>query len=216
VLKARRSSGAYRIPLETGLLIPSDKTLIRPLGDHLQKVSTLSGSADISAVREMYEEWYRKARREFEEQPNRALAMPFFNRLRTQVVKLALIYHVSQSVDLCISPASMQRAIEKASDCQETIFSLLPTGMSREGAEVEKMADRIRQAGSEGLLKSVLTKAFSHIRSNEREGRLGTLVQSADVVRFSRDTSGRRAEVLVHKEYAAEYARKFPLDQQWH
>jgi hypothetical protein len=40
--------------------------------------------------------------------------MPFFHRLRAIVLKLAVIFEVSASCSLRVSPAAMQRAIDLA------------------------------------------------------------------------------------------------------
>ena len=186
--------------------------LVRPLQRHLNEVRLLDGVADMSEVLDQYRNWYNEADKRFLAQPNRALAHPFFNRLRTHVVKLAVIYHVSQSLNLRVSPQAMERAIATARACEETIFAFLPTGMNREGSAVDAMAERIRQAGANGLPKSEFTRAFQHIRGSDRETRLGTLQEAETVFAFLRGTSGRRAKILVHKDYLAKYVREFPND----
>lgn len=163
----------------------------------------------------MYTQWYGEARQRFSEQPNPALAMPFFNRLRTHVLKLALVHQVSQSLGLRVSSEAMERAIEAACSSEEAIFALLPTGMSREGFEVDRMAERIKQAGPEGLLRSELTRGFQHVRASDRYSRLHTLVEAGMVIRFGRGTAGRRAEVLVHRDHTDEHGRQFTEDEPW-
>lgn len=191
-----------------------NSTLVQPLAEHLRRASNLRGVADLSLVEDTYAQWYVQARLRFWQQPNRALAMPFFSRMRALVLKLAVVYQVSQSVNLQVSPVAMQRAIDTACIAEQTIFPLLLTGMSREGSEVDKMAERVKQAGAEGLLRSELTSTFQYVKAPEREGRLRTLVQAGTVKTFSRKTSGRPAQVLVHKDYLEEHAQKHPEDQE--
>jgi hypothetical protein len=190
-----------------------DTELIRPLGGYLSEASLLDGAADLSEVETLYGEWYVPARLRFLAQPNSELAMPFFNRLRAHVPKLAVVYQVSQSLTLNVSPQAMQRAIEMAHSCEQTIFSLLPTGLNQEGSAVDRIAERVRQAGPDGLSKSALTKAFQHVRKMDRENRLHTLQEAEVVLRFFRGTSGRKAEVLVHKDFAEEHVLQFPEDE---
>jgi hypothetical protein len=190
-----------------------DYRMVPDLAGHLAEVSMLEGVADLSGVQEPYKEWYLSAQERFRSQPNSALAMPFFNRLRANVLKLALVFQVSQALTLRVSLAAMARAIETAHACEQDIFSLLPTGMNREGSAVGEVEERIRQAESDGLLKSAFTRAFQHVRTMDRDSRLATLLNGEVVFRFWRNTSGRRAEMLVHKDHVEEYARRFPIDE---
>jgi hypothetical protein len=193
---------------------PTKHELIRPLGEHLRKCSELEGDADLSDVRPLYREWYEATHHRFSSQ-NSSMSIPFFNRLRTHVLKLAVIYEVSQSASLSVTPLAMSRALAAAQSNEQTIFGLLPSGMSREGSEVGRMEERIRAVGAAGLPKSEFTRCFQSVRASERESRLQTLIGGDVVWQFWRGTQGRRAAILVHKDHAAEYARKFPEDERY-
>jgi hypothetical protein len=117
------------------------------------------------------------------------------------VLKLAVIFEASQSGVLNVSDRAMQRAIDVASEAEQTIFGFLPTGMSREGSEVEKLADRIRSAGPAGITKSELTRAFQHVRSRDREERLRTLIDSGRIQNVSQKTGGRPVDRYIHQEH---------------
>ncbi len=196
------------IPQET------DHKLIAPLAEQLRKASELEGEADLSNVQEMFITWYGETNLRFSKQPNKALAMPYFNRLRTNILKLAVVFEVSRSLSLKVSPEAMVRAIETASKIEQTIFELLPTGMSHEGFEVDKIASRIRGAGSNGLLRSELTKAFQSVDAKDRNERIRTLTEAALIHRFERATAGRPAEVLVHKDWLTEHKSQHPEDKE--
>jgi hypothetical protein len=107
----------------------------------------------------------------------------------------------------------MERAIESARRAEKTIFELIPTGLSREGAAVDKLERRVRLAGISGLPKSEFTRAFQDMRTGDRESRLRTLLDCKTVLLFSRPTAGRPADVLVHKEFAEEHFGQFPEDE---
>jgi hypothetical protein len=107
----------------------------------------------------------------------------------------------------------MQRAIQMAKDLEQTIFDLLPTGMSREGAEVDKMAERIKQAGPEGLSRRDFTRAFQGVKSSERDARERTLVRAGTIVPFARQTAGRTAFVFVHKDHLEAHAQQYSGDK---
>ncbi len=192
--------------------LPLDRESVSVLAEKLKAISELRGSADLSAVEPMYDQWYRAAFARFRSQPNPALAMPFFNRLRGHVLKLAVIFEASQSVSLKVSERSMQRALGAAWEIERTIFEILPTGMNREGSEVEKMAERIRSAGPAGMLHSKLTLAFKHWKLRERGERVVTLTESGTVVRFLRPTPGRNAIVYVHRDHIRDHGKKWPRD----
>jgi hypothetical protein len=190
-----------------------DATRIGPLAKQLNAIVQLKGNAQFAPQSEtLYERWYHDAHHRFGDQPNPALALPFFNRLRGQVLKLAVIFEVSQSGSLDVSDQAMQRAIAAALEIERTIFEILPTGMSREGSEVEKMAESIRAGGPAGVLHSKVTLAYKHWKKREREERLATLSDSRTVLCFQRQTGGRTAKVYVHREHVKAYKRKHPQD----
>jgi hypothetical protein len=178
-----------------------NRELLPELGDHLALVSKLNGDADLSQVENQYSEWYSEAHARFDDQPNSALAMPFFNRLRGEVLKLSLIFEVSQSGTLQVSDRAFQRAVAIASEAEETIFKLLLTGMSREGSEVEKMAELIRDAGPKGISRSELTRTFQHAKKRERDERLGTLLESGRIQSTFKKTPGRPVQIFVHEDH---------------
>ena len=93
---------------------------------------------------------------------------------------------------------------------EETIFSLLGTGMNREGFALSKMEDRVKHAGADGLPLSELTKAFQHDHKSMREQRLQTLIGGEAVVAFQRQTPGRPAVILVHSSSVDEYKLRHP------
>jgi len=191
----------------------TDKSLVAPLAEHLKQVRLLKGSVDISGVEAMYGQWYRDAHQRFSQQANRALAGPFFNRLRGQVLKLAVVFEVSRSLSLKVSPEAMTRALDFARRMERTIFDhLLPTGMCREGSELDRMEARIKSAESYGLLASELTRAFQQIDKRVRDSRIETLIEGAVVHRFERATAGRKAKVLVHSQWLVAYRKRHSQD----
>jgi hypothetical protein len=191
-----------------------DPQLIKPLADHLDETSKLTGVADLSGVEELYADWYRQAHDRFLHQPNRALAMPFFNRLRSLVLKLAVIFEVSASCSLSVSAGPMQRALQRADSIEQTVFQLLPTGMTAEGFAVDKIEQRIRQAGAPGLTQSELTRAFQDGgKHRDKVERLKSLVLGGRVFLYQRaQTGGRPAGIFVHCEFAAQHEKAFPSD----
>lgn len=183
------------------------------LSECLREVQQLKGPVDLAKVQDMYSDWYEPTRRRFLEQPSGATAAAFWNRHRVHLLKLAAIYSMSQQGSLTVSARSMERAIEAARKAEKTIFKLLPTGMNREGAAVDKLEQRIRAAGVAGLAKSEFTRAFQFMRQQDRDSRLRTLQAAGTVFRFDRSTSGRSAEIFVHKDYLEQHEVDFPDDK---
>lgn len=190
-----------------------NQQLIRPLADHLYMASDLKGVADLSRVEDLYDTWYRQAHARFSHQPNPTLAMPFFNRLRSLVLKLAVVFEVSASCSLNVSPEAMRRAIQRAHSIEQTIFQLLPTGMSAEGFAVDKVEQKIQRAGGAGITQSELTRAFQDGKPRDRQDRLTTLIQAGRVHTFHRvRTGGRPAVIFVHCDFSVQHQVDFPDD----
>jgi hypothetical protein len=202
--------------IEKDVPIPrdTDPRLKYELAEQLRFIDTIRGTVTLSEeVQAEYDRWYRKTKKRFLAQPNPALARPFFNRLRNQVLKLAVIHEVAESQTLNISVESLKKAIKTAAKIEETIFTLLPTGMNREGAELLKIEQRIKEGKADGVSQTVLTRAFQSTPRSERTQRIQTLCQGGAVVSFRRETGGRTAIVYVHKEYADDHRTKCPNDQ---
>ena len=200
--------------LDRAIPVPKEpnREMIPDLADSLAEIGRLKGPVDLSRVHDLYEDWYLDTRLRFRNQPNAELAEAFWNRHRVHLLKLAAIYCMSRGEGLIVSPSAMDQAIISARKAEKTIFELLPTGMGSEGAAVDKLEQKVRGAGVNGTLRSEFTRAFQDMKAYEREGRLNTLLQAQVIKRFVRATSGRPAELLVHKDYVQQHAEKFPED----
>ena len=205
-----RATGADKI-IPTPLV--PDPKLLPPLISSLRKIDQLRGDADLSDILPYFNEWYIAARKRFANQPNQALAGPYFNRHRAHILKLAVIYEASRSASLRPGEASWKRAERAASWLEETIFSLLGTGMNAEGFALKKMEERIQSVGVDGLALSELTRAFQHEDPRRRLMRITTLKAADTVFTFYRQTPGRGATILVHRNYLDDYQAKNPKDR---
>ena len=184
--------------------IAPNPELLPHLAAQLASIAKLQGTADLSDVEKQYSAWYEEAKARFASQPNLALAEPFFNRLRVELLKLALIFEVSQSGGLQVGDKAFRQAVAIAAEAEDTIFKLLPSGMTREGTEVERMAEKIHNAGAEGITQSELTRAFQHIKSWERDERLHRLVDAGRIHRVQRSTGGRSETRYIHTDFHKE------------
>ncbi len=183
-----------------------DVTLASELTARLKKINLLRGSVELSdEVNRLYEEWYLATKKRFEEQPNPDLALPFFNRLRNQLLKLAVVYEVASTCSLDVSTAAMRKAIALVRRVEETIYDLLKTGMSSHGATLVRIEERIKAKKQHGISKSELTRAFQYLDSRERLHAIATLRNAGTVELFHKGTAGRTAELYVHRDYVALY-----------
>ena len=107
-LLVRADNGGRVVPIPR----TPDVSLVPGLAEYLGRVNELRGEADITMIEGDYAQWYEAARGRFSSQPHPALAQAYFNRHRIQILKLAVIYEVSSSVSLRVSPASWARAVE--------------------------------------------------------------------------------------------------------
>jgi hypothetical protein len=103
---------------------------------------------------------------------------------------------------LKVTPESWNKAVVMARKLENTIFKLLDTGMNATGYALQKMENRIRQAGKGGISQSDLTRAFQSEPLQERERQLKTLLDAGTVIRTFMDTPGRRATVYTHQDHA--------------
>lgn len=171
------------------------------LAEKLKSIASLEGYADLSAVETAYGEWYTEAKKRFSKQPNSALADPFFHRLRNELLKLAVIFEASRSATIVVSPEAFERAVIAVSQAEETIFKLLPSGMTREGSELERIAEKIRSAGSDGISRSDLTRAFQHVKQKDRDERIKTLIEAGRVREATLQTAGRAVRIYIHQDH---------------
>jgi hypothetical protein len=170
----------------------------------LKGIADLKGEADLTDILPLYEEWYVPTMKRFESQPNALLAGAYVNRHRVHILKLAVIYEVARSCSLRVSKASWWCAVATARKLEETIFSLLGTGMSSYGYKQGMAEELIQKAGSGGLLRSEFTRAFQHDPPRDREAWLHTLIQAERVKTDQRPTAGRTATFLIHRDFWGE------------
>jgi L-amino acid N-acyltransferase YncA len=193
-----RSDGAIkRVPTPVAL----DEKMAKDLAFELEVISLLKGEADITGVMSEYETWYHAAAKRFESQPNKALAAAYFNRHRNHILKLAVIYEAARNYVLSVTDSSWNHAVATASTLENTIFSLLTTGMNALGFKQKKAEDLIRDAGQRGLHMSLFTRAFQHDSPRDREAWLRTLIDACVVKEVPRPTAGRTASILIHRDF---------------
>jgi hypothetical protein len=130
------------------------------------------------------------------------------------ILKLAVIYEVSSCFSLKVSRGSWARAVEFARHLEETIFSLLDTGMSGSGYTLGQMGEKVRAAGAEGLPLSAFTRAFQNVETKPRNEALNTLVLTETIFAFKRKTNGRNGAFLVHSDHVENYRSLHPDDPQ--
>jgi hypothetical protein len=173
--------------------------LIAPMARWLQDVSVLAvGEATMpEEVWKLYEAWYRATEHRFESHPNRALAVPYWNRHKGHVLKLAVIYTVSMGDGLVVTAAAWERAVAKAAELEKSIYKILENGATAAGYALKRYEDRIRAAGPEALLRSEFTRAFQHDPRRDREDRLNTLLESRAVHTWLSKTPGRPGQMYV-------------------
>lgn len=181
-----------------------DASLILPLAERLKQIGKLEGEADLSAVFPVYEKWYSSTKRRFEAQPNRALASAYWHRHRGHVLKLAVIFEASASASIKVSMRAWLRASQFALKIEQSIFALLPTGMSAVGYELGRIEERIKQAGADGLSRNDLTRCFQSMDAMDREQRIKTLVTAGRISADVRQTGGRPGTVYVHESFHQE------------
>jgi hypothetical protein len=98
----------------------ADTALVPSLASALTDIAKLEGTADLSLILHAHEEWYNPAKLRFQSQSNSLLAMAYFNRHRAHILKLAVIFEVSRSRTLMVTPESWERAVKLAKMLEDT------------------------------------------------------------------------------------------------
>lgn len=176
----------------------------------LRGITDLDGEADLTEILPLYEEWYEPTARRFDAQANRSLAGAYFNRHRAHVLKLAVIFEAATSRTLKVSEPSWYHAVTTAKALEETIFSLLGTGMSGYGYQLQKAEEYLRAGGADGVPLSAFTRTFQHSTPKDRELWLKTLEQADAITCFNRKTGGRTAVIYVHRDFLKGQEQEVP------
>jgi hypothetical protein len=175
--------------------------LVTPVAERLRQIGQVRGEADLSAILPAYEKWYGETKSRFQKQSNPALASVYFNRHRGNVLKLAVIFEAARSGTLRVSSEAWERAVESAGRVEVSIFDLLPTGMSATGFDLQRIEERIEQAGPSGLAQNELTRAFQSMKPYDREQAIKTLTDGATIRRTTQSTAGRTKTIFLHEKF---------------
>jgi hypothetical protein len=191
----------------------ADASRVGPLAEKLKQIAELSGEMDLSLVESDYQDWYKTTHQRFQSHPLKAYVMPFWRRLRDHVLKLAVVYELSTSATLKLSPESMRRAIDTARIIEQNVYELVQSSFSKEGVESQNLENYIREAGPNGRSQS---EVMQFLRGEERPAalnRIAMLVDAGIAQWFIRKTAGRPAMILVHTEHLDAHAKAHPEDQ---
>ncbi len=205
-----------RVPDENRSLsrtLSPDSRLESPLIEALREIRELKGEADLTAIDAQYDFWYHSTRARFKAHPNRDLADAYWHRHRIHVQQLAVIFQVSMSRTLQVTPEAWTRAVAAGAELERTIFEFLNTGVSTEGHTRQKMEQAIQRAGADGLIRSEWTIAFQGLHPQKRNEALFTIIDSAKVVAFSRKGKTKPTTVYVHADFVDAYESRHPEDQ---
>jgi hypothetical protein len=187
---------------------PLDDSLLDPMAARLREIARLEGPADLTDILPLYDTWYRDTYVRFAKQNNYELALAYWNRHKVHALKLAVLYQASGFGNLKVGRDSWERAVAKAKQLEECIFSFLDTDMSHEGYQLKRMEDCVRDAGRSGLKLSEFTRAFKS--DHFRDKKLKTLIDSERIASFKlKPSGGRPANVLVHSDFTQNYIDDF-------
>ena len=186
------------------------------MAEKMRRIAACSGEIHVEGpLQKEYENWYEAMKRRFASHLNPALAEPFANRHRVHVLKLWAIFELSSSASLTLSKESFERAVEMARQIEETIFALLKTGFSAEGARSCDLEELIRKAGPSGFSQTDVYNANRGSRGFDVKDRMTTLLGAEIVTCFRRKPSGpgRPGLFFVHRDHLEQHAKDFPQDE---
>jgi hypothetical protein len=102
-----------------------------------------------------------------------------------------------------VSVKAWERAVEFTGQIERCVFRMLPTGMSAAGYDLQKIEDRIRRAGAQGLSRNDLTRAFQHMTPKDRDQNVQTLIEAGKIQSAHRPTATRQKLVYIHEDCIA-------------
>jgi hypothetical protein len=194
-----RADGPHRtVPIPREL----DAQLGEVLVGDLQRIAALTGEADLGDIIGEYAAWYHAAQERFLSHQNRELASAFWNRHRMHILKLAVVYEAASSFSLQVSRRSWDQAVATARHLEDVIFSMLDTGMNRQGHELDTVEKWFREGGAAGRTRSEFTLKYRNGNPVVRDGWLKTMQDSGTIVPVERKTGGRTADVFYHRDFA--------------
>jgi len=147
----------------------------------LSRLVNLRGKADLTVVRGIYQDWYRKLVTSLYARDDGDALSSFAGRLCVTALKLALLYHVAEADDLVISPEALQRALSFVGWVQETTASLLQDGLAlgRWDKDRKRILGKIR--ARPGIPHSALLRA-SHLPARGLREIVATLEEEGSIV----------------------------------
>ena len=147
----------------------------------LSRLENLRGKADLSVVRSLYEDWYRRLVISLYARDDGDALSSFVGRLSVTALKLALLYHVAEADDLVISPEALQRSLSFVGWIQETTASLLQDGLpvGRWDKYRKRILGKIK--ARPGIPHSALLKA-SHLPARAFREIIATLEEEGSIV----------------------------------
>lgn len=175
-----------------------DESLGRVLAKMLTEIRHIQGQSDLSQVKDLYSEWYKKHESSLARQRNQEILSGFYTRLADYTLKFSLIYQASSEGSLVISSESMQQAIALTEHLKRNIVILIneDLALSPESAERKKLLSLIPPL-PDHITRGDLTY-YSHLDSKKVEQHMRTLIDTGKVSSVGVG-EGRRKALAYYK-----------------
>jgi hypothetical protein len=194
---------------------PPDEQLWVQLIAKLVRISRLSGSADISSFYSAsddcaYAKWYEETSERWNAKGT--VAPIFFKRWRVFVLKLAVVFEMSQNESLKVSLESFQRSAAWLQTLESVVFKLAEDEFSGEALRLHRKEKFFRAAGTTGVRPADYHRKYRGERpSQRRKEDLATLLEMKAIHKIA-PRVGTTGEIIpesyVHADFVKEEAAR--------
>jgi hypothetical protein len=193
---------------------PPDERLWNSLIAKLVRISQLSGSADISSFYSSsgdcpYAKWYEETSKRWTGKGT--VASIFFKRWRVFVLKLAVVFEMSQSESLKVSLDSFQRATAWLQKLESVVFNLAEDEFSPDALRLHRKEKFFRAVGTTGVRPADYHRKYRGERpSQRRKEDLATLLEMKVIYKIA-PRVGTNGESIPESYVHADFVKKDQL-----
>ena len=157
-----------------------DRTLRFKVISKLGALKNIKGKIDLSEIKAEYDTWYNAHWDELAEQNNADILAPFYSRLAIYCLKLAVLYHFSESTSLVLSKESLSKACHLVNYLKYKIAELLDTELVF-GRDMQNKARVYKLIEKEPGIRRSKLLTNSHLTARDLNIVIETLTQEEKI-----------------------------------
>jgi hypothetical protein len=129
----------------------------------LKSLAEVNGAVELEATARLrYEKWFRAHDKELDVDPKKGTLSPFWARLSSIALKLAMIFQVARDQTLLITDDTMNRALQMTDRLKPSLREVMKAMVfSKEMRQRQEVLDAIHEAGTSGITRRDLLRKLS-------------------------------------------------------